>query len=497
MTDKVRDDTPLWLFADQLGPAVHGGEHAHREVLLVEATSALARRRYHRQKVHLVLSALRHADEDLGDRATLIKSDTYTDALERYGRPVLVHEPTSHAAERFVEKLKKQGLVADVLPTPTFALPRKDFQEWAGDRTRFRMEDFYRDQRRRFDVLMDGRDPVGGRWNYDEENRESPPKKQKTLGLPKPYQPREDDVDERVRHDLDAMDLDTVGVDGPRLFAVTPAEARRALDRFIEHRLPAFGRYEDAIMGEDWAMSHSLLSVPLNLGVLHPLDAVEAAEKAYRENGAPLAAVEGFIRQILGWREYMWHLYWQFGPKYTTKNAMGAHADLPAWWTDLDPEAVTAECLRHAIEGVRDRGWSHHIQRLMVLGNHALQRGYKPDVLTEWFATAYVDGFRWVMPTNVVGMSQHADGGLLATKPYASGGAYINKMSDHCSDCAYDPKKRLGDDACPFTAGYWNFVHRNRDMLAKNNRTQRVVANMDRLKDLDAVLEQEADRDRF
>ncbi|WP_286275827.1 cryptochrome/photolyase family protein [Mycobacterium antarcticum] len=476
---------------------MYGGEHAHREVLLVEATSALRKRRYHRQKLHLVLSALRHADQDLGDRTTLLQADTYTDALERFGRPVLVHQPTSFAAERFVNRLQEQGLVADVLPTPMFALPRKDFEHWAGNRQRFRMEDFYRDQRRRFNVLMDGSEPVGNRWNYDEDNREPPPKKQKTLGLPKPYQPREDEIDAQVRRDLDGMDLDTVGVDGPRLFAVTPDEAQRALKRFVEQRLPDFGRYEDAIMGEDWAMSHSLLSVPLNLGVLHPLDAVEAAEQAYRREEAPLAAVEGFIRQILGWREYMWHLYWHFGPEYTDNNALGATTELPQWWTDLDADAVTAECLRHALMGVRDRGWSHHIQRLMVLGNHALQRGYKPDDLTEWFATAYVDGFRWVMPTNVIGMSQHADGGRLATKPYASGGAYINKMSDHCGDCAYDPKKRLGDDACPFTAGYWNFVHHNRDMLAKNNRTQRVVANMDRLTDLDAVLEQEADRQQF
>ena len=359
------------------------------------------------------------------------------------------------------------------------------------------MEDFYRDQRRRFDVLMDGREPVGGRWNYDEDNREPPPKKQQTLGLPKPYQPREDDIDEHVRRDLDAMNLDTVGADGPRLFAVTPTEAQRALKRFIEDRLPTFGRYEDAIMGEDWAMSHSLLSVPLNLGVLHPLDAVEAAERAYHRREAPLAAVEGFIRQILGWREYMWHLYWHFGPSYTSHNELDATTKLPGWWTELDPDEVTAECLRHAIAGVRDRGWSHHIQRLMVLGNHALQRGYQPRQLTEWFATAYVDGFRWVMPTNVVGMSQHADGGLLATKPYAAGGAYINRMSDHCGDCAYDPKKRVGDDACPFTAGYWNFVHRHRDVLAKNNRTQRMVSSMDRLADLDAVLEQEAERHQF
>ena len=493
----TRDDTPLWLFADQLGPAVYGGEHAHREVLLVEATSALSKRPYHRQKLHLVLSALRHAERDLGDRATLLKADTYTDALERYGRPVLVHEPTSHAAEQFVHRLKKQNLVADVLPTPTFALPRAGFAEWAGNRTRFRMEDFYRDQRRRFDILMDGPDPVGRRWNYDEDNREPPPKKQATLGAPKPYQPREDEIDEQVRRDLDRMDLNTVGVDGPRLFAVTPAEAKRALTRFIDHRLPIFGRYEDAIMGQDWAMAHSLLSVPLNLGVLHPLDAVHAAEEAYRNDNAPLAAVEGFIRQILGWREYMWHLYWHFGPAYTRNNKLEARTELPDWWTNLDADNVTAECLKHALMGVRDRGWTHHIQRLMVLGNHALQRGYSPSQLTEWFATAYVDGFRWVMPTNVIGMSQHADGGKLATKPYASGGAYINKMSDHCTDCEYDPKKRLGDDACPFTAGYWAFVHRHRDLLAKNNRTQRSVSSMDRLKDLDAVLEQEKARTRF
>jgi deoxyribodipyrimidine photolyase-related protein len=497
VSTEVRDDTPLWLFADQLGPAVHGGEHAHREVLLIESTAALSKRRYHRQKLHLVLSALRHAHRDLGDRATLLQTDDYTDALERFDRPVLVHQPTSFAAERFVHRLQQQGLVADVLPNPTFALPRADFAQWAGNRTRFRMEDFYRDQRRRFDVLMNGPDPVGNRWNYDEENREPPPKKQDRLGVPEPYYPAEDDIDEQVRRDLDRMAFDTVGRDGRRLFAVTPAEAQDALTRFIDHRLPTFGRYEDAIMGDDWAMSHSLLSVPLNLGVLHPLDAVYAAEQAYREHGAPLAAVEGFIRQILGWREYMWHLYWHFGPEYLKNNALAAHTPLPDWWKDLDADTVTAECLRHALMGLRDRGWTHHIQRLMVLGNHALQRGYQPRELSDWFATAYVDGFRWVMPTNVIGMSQHADGGRLATKPYAAGGAYINKMSDHCGNCAYDPKKRLGDDACPFTAGYWSFVDRHRDRLARNNRTRRAVSSMERLKDLSAVLDQEKGRTRF
>ncbi len=493
----AHDDAPLWLFADQLGPEVYGGHHAHRPVLLVEATSALRRRRFHRQKLHLVLSALRHAAADLGDRATLIRADNYTQALREYGRPVLVHEPTSFAAADFVERLRREGLVADVLPTPTFALPRKDFRVWAGQRKRFRMEDFYREQRRRFDILMDGADPVGGQWNYDTENRESPPKGRSSLDVAAPYRPREDDIDVAVRRDLDAMGLDTIGKDGPRLFPVTPAEARRALTRFVGERLPLFGRYEDAMMGGDWAMAHSLLSVPLNLGVLHPLEAVHAAEQAYRRGAAPLAAAEGFIRQILGWREYMWHLYWHFGPDYLGNNRLDAHTPLPRWWAELDADAVSAECLKQAMAGVRDRGWAHHIQRLMVLGNHAVERGYRPRELSDWFATAFVDGFAWVMPTNVIGMSQHADGGLLATKPYASGGAYLNRMSDHCAHCRFDPRKRLGEDACPFTAGYWAFVHRHQDLLAANMRTARSVSAMRRLADLDAVLEQERLRDAF
>ncbi len=493
----AEQDTPLWLFADQLGRHFHGGEHEHRRILLVEASSALARRRFHRQKLHLILSALRHAKADLGERATLLRADTYTEALRGYGRPVLVHEPTSHAAERFVHRLRDAGLVADILPTPAFALSRAEFGHWAGERTRFRMEDFYRDQRRRFSVMMVGTDPVGGRWNFDADNRESPPKGVNTLEVPPPYRPAEDGIDAGVRRDLDGMGIDTVGADGPRLFAVTPTEAGEALSQFIGHRLALFGRYEDAILGADWAMAHSLLSVPLNLGLLHPLDVVHAAESAYRDGSAPLAATEGFIRQILGWREYIWQLYWHFGPDYLDSNHLGAHTPLPDWWTHLDADAVDAACLHDALAGVRDRGWAHHIQRLMVLGSHALQRGYQPRELNDWFSASFVDGFAWVMPANVIGMSQHADGGRMATKPYTSGGAYINKMSDHCRSCRFDPKKRLGPDACPFTAGYWAFVDRHQGLLSANMRTARAVSSMKRLADLPAVLEQERHRDTF
>lgn len=489
---------PLWLFADQLGPHIHSAEGHHgREVVLIESTAALRRRAGHRQKAHLLLSGMRHLADDLGERAHHLKADGYRDALVEFGRPVVVHEPTSWAAHDFVHRLQAEGLVEEVLPNPSFALPRSDFEQWAGNSSRFRLEMFYRDQRTRFDILMDGDQPMGGAWNYDHDNRKSPPK-MPTLGVPDPWWPEEDGIDEQVRADLDALDAPWSGVDGPRLFAVTAAEAQSALETFIDHRLADFGPYEDAMMGGDWSMSHSLLSVPLNLSLLHPLDAVHAAEAAAREGSVPLASAEGFIRQILGWREFVWHLYWHFGRDYRTgNNELNAHRPLPDWFRDLDAGAVTAKCLSDALGGVHDRGWVHHIPRLMVLGNHALQQGYDPDELTRWYTANFVDGYEWVMPVNVVGMSQHADGGKMATKPYSSGGAYINKMSDFCKDCEFDPRKRIGADACPFTAGYWAFTHRHRDRLAKNIRTRRAVASMERLSDLDAVLEQERHRDRF
>ncbi|HXV93578.1 MAG TPA: cryptochrome/photolyase family protein, partial [Pseudonocardia sp.] len=347
-------EPPLWVFADQLGPHVHGTEeHRHREVVLVESERALRRGRRHRQKLHLVLSGVRHLAAELGDRAVHLRTATYREALERLGRPVLVHEPTSHAAARFVARLRREGLVADVLPTPTFALPRAEFEAWAGERETFRMEDFYRAQRRRFDVLMEGGEPVGGRWNLDHDNREPPPKGAVTLDVPPPWHPPEDEIDEQVRADLDRMDLPTVGRDGPRLFAVTAAEARRALAHFVTHRLAHFGPHEDAVLTGDWAMAHSLLSVPLNLGLLHPLDVVAEAEAAHRAGDVPLASAEGFVRQVLGWREYMWQLYWRFGEDYLRRNALGAHTRLPGWWAELDAGAVTARCLRTALEGVR------------------------------------------------------------------------------------------------------------------------------------------------
>ncbi|GAA1106253.1 cryptochrome/photolyase family protein [Nocardiopsis metallicus] len=488
---------PLWLFGDQLGRHFHSaGGAPDRPILLIESELALRRRAYHRQKLHLVLAAMRGLADDLGDRVTLVRAATYREGLRRFGRRVDVHEPGSHAALALVERLRAEGMVGDVLPSPGFALGRSDFARWADARSGFRMEDFYRDQRRRFQILMepDG-EPTGGRWNFDKDNRQGPPRGAVTLGVPPPWHPRENGVDDQVRHDLDLLCQESgskvVGRDGPRLFAVGQAEAQRALRRFLDERLPTFGTHQDAMLGADWSMSHSLLSVPLNLGLLDPLAVVEAAELRYRQGRAPLAATEGFVRQVLGWREWTWHLYWHLGPDYARGNRLRARAALPAWWRELDPGQIRAQCLRKAMGGVRDRGYAHHIERLMVLGSHALQRGFRPDELSEWFAASFVDGFPWVMATNVIGMSQYADGGIVATKPYTSGGAYINRMSDHCGSCAFDPKVRLGPRACPFTAGYWAWMKRNEAELADNHRMRQPLAGMRRLPDLDAVIEQE------
>lgn len=496
------DGTPLWLFGDQLGRHFHATpENRGRDVLLIESEAALARRPFHRQKLHLVLSAMRHLAGELGDRVTLVRARTYREGLTRFGRPVVVHEPGSHAAERLVADLIEEGLVEAELPTPGFIRSRRDFAAWADGRGRLVMEDFYRDQRRRFAVLMepDG-DPVGGTWNLDRANREPPPRRA-ALGVPRAYRPREDDVDRGVRDDLDrllrARRIGPVGVDGPRLFAATHDEAGRALRRFLTTRLASFGPHQDAMLAGDWAMSHALLSAPLNLGLLDPLAVVRAAEARLRDGEAPLNSVEGFVRQILGWREWIWHLYWYLGPSYLDRNALDARTPLPDWWRRLDPSQVSARCLRTALAGVRDRAYAHHIQRLMVLGNFALQRGFAPGALTEWFATAFVDGHPWVMPANVIGMSQYADGGVAATKPYAAGGAYINAMSDYCRDCRYDPRVRLGPDACPFTAGYWAWLDRNATRLAGNRRMSRPLSGLRRLADREAVVEQERHRERY
>ncbi|MFJ3498395.1 cryptochrome/photolyase family protein [Streptomyces sp. NPDC086091] len=497
--------TPHWLFGDQLGPHFLGpgpdgadGPGRDAPVVMIEARSVFRRRRFHRAKAHLVLSAMRHRAAELGDRVRYVRAETYREGLAKAvgGGPVTVCHPTSRAALRFVESLDH----VTVLPPRGFLVAHEDFRRWADGRDgqRLLQEDFYRRVRRAHDLLMDGDSPAGGRWNHDHDNREPPPKGVRALDVPAPYRPREDAVDEEVRDDLDRWEKDDgisfVGRDGPRRFPASRREALAALRRFAEHRLAGFGAHEDAMLAGDPVLSHSLLSSSLNLGLLDPAECVELAEQAWRSGDAPVNSAEGFVRQIAGWREYVWHLYWYFGEEYRHRNALGHRAPLPDWFLELDADAVTARCLSTVLAQVRDTGWTHHIPRLMVLGSHALQQGWDPAAVTDWFHRCFVDGYDWVMLPNVVGMSQYADGGRMTTKPYTSGGAYIHRMSDLCGPCAYRPTDRTGEGACPFTAGYWAFLHRHRERLEGNPRMTRAVRGLDRLRDLDELLEERAER---
>jgi deoxyribodipyrimidine photolyase-related protein len=482
-------DTRRWCFADQLGP--HFLDHPDQPVVLIESRAVFERRRFHRRKAHLVLSALRHRAAELGDQAQFLQTRTYGEALERVDGRISVCQPTTWAADEFV----RSKPAIEVLPARGFCTDRADFEEWAKRQRTLLLENFYRDARRRFDLLMDGNQPAGGRWNFDAANREPAPKDATTLGVPAPWRPDEDDIDEQVRADLDRWERDGtvafVGRDGPREFPVTATEAQSALRVFLRDRLPHFGPHEDAMLSRDRFMAHSLLSAPMNLGLLDPLDCADAAEDAYRSGDAPLNSVEGYVRQLIGWRDYVWHVYWHFGPDYRRRNALEARTRLPHWFAELDADAVEARCLKDVLAQVRDHGWVHHIPRLMVLSNYALQRGWNPAAVADWFHRCFVDGYDWVMVANVVGMSQHADGGLMATKPYAAGGAYINRMSDYCGQCSYRPTERVGERACPFTAGYWSFLNRNKNFLEGNRRMAQPLAGLRRLTDLDDVVEQQ------
>ena len=492
---------PRFLTPDQLGPHFDDGG----PIIAVDNRAVFSRKRFHRQKAHIILSALYHRVAEWGERVEFHPSRTYREVLR--GRDIEVINPTSHGLRAMVAELQREGNV-HVLPSRGFVTTEEQFEAFASGKkpSQLLMETFYREVRRREGWLMVSHPdspgelvPEGGAYNFDQDNRLPPPKGATTLGLPEPLWPVEDEIDHWVRAELDGMaargEATFVGDDGPRLFAVTRAEALAALEDFLDNRLSDFGPYEDAAMQNDWSMTHSLLSVPLNLGLLDPREVIAQALQRYQSGLAPLNSVEGFIRQIAGWRDWVWHLYWHLGSDYVERsNYFDHHAALPEEFADLAPSLVQSQCVRSVLAEVKTRGWTHHINRLMVLGNHALQRGIDPKALNEWFVDAFVDGTPWVMPANVVGMSQHADGGVVATKPYLSGGAYLKKMTQYCADCPFRPDKRVGDDACPFTAGYWAFLHRNRALLAKNHRMFKPLAGLGRLTDLEEVVFQEANR---
>ena len=384
---------------------------------------------------------------------------------------------TSRSAVSAFEALRLAlPMPLDILPDTRFLCTQAEFNEWADGRRELRMEYFYREMRKRHNLLMeaDGK-PSGGRWNFDSDNRKAP-----VAGLSGPARIsfRKD------RITLDVLDLvrrrfpDGYGRLEPFHFAVTRRQALRELDHFITHILPGFGDHQDAMVAGEPYLNHSLLSAYINAGLLFPLEVCQKAEAAWRAGQAPLNAAEGFIRQILGWREYVRGLYWRFMPGYLKHNALSAHEPLPwFYWSGETRMACMKEAFRHTL----DHAYSHHIQRLMVTGNFALLAGLDPVAVHEWYLAVYADAYEWVEAPNTLGMALHADGGLLASKPYAASGNYIRRMSNYCAGCAYDPTISVGPNACPFNALYWNFLDKHRERLSQNVRLPYVYANWDRM----------------
>ncbi len=461
------------VLGDQLShrnPALQGAGR----VLLVESRAALGRLRYHRQRRHLVLSGMRHFAEELRDRG--VEVDYVKDAptlgphVRRHGN-VVCAEPNSEPSQRALRKLGIR-----LVPSTQFLTDPRDFADWAHGRRRLVMEDFYRRQRVRLQLLVDGEGrPEGGRWNFDRENRRPP--REGLHALP-PWLPEEDAIDAEVRADLDRMGLPEWGEDAPRAWPATAAEAHRALEDFVFHRLADFGPYQDAMAPGDPWLFHSRLSSSFNSWLLDPLDACRAAERAYRDGLAPLQSVEGFIRQVIGWREYVWGIYWLRVDSWRTDNALDAQRPLPdAFWTG----ETDANCLRTVVSDVRERAYAHHIQRLMVLGNLLLLLGVKPWDAVEWFQSGFIDGAEWVMAPNAGGMATWSDGGVMMTKPYAGSGNYIDRMSGYCGSCRFDPHQREGEDACPVTALYWDFIARHAPRFGDNRRMRGPLAGLRRM----------------
>ena len=372
-----------------------------------------------------------------------------------------------------------QGLPLEIREDRHFYGSVREFEAHARGRKALRMEYFYREMRKRHGVLMHGDEPEGGQWNFDADNREA-------FGAAGPgtVPPRAVFEPDALTREVIALVEKRFGTHPGRLdgfaWPVTRAQALVALQRFITERLPLFGRYQDAMWpGEPW-LYHAHLAAALNLKLLNPREVVDAAVAAYRAGAAPLAGVEGFVRQIVGWREYVRGIYWTRMPDYAELNALDAREDLPAWYWTGDTEMA---CLRDAITQTLQHGYAHHIQRLMVTGLYALMLGVQPQQVHAWYLAVYVDAVEWVELPNTLGMSQYADGGLMASKPYVATGKYIQRMSPHCQGCRYDPAQRTGEKACPFTTLYWDFLMRHEATLAGNPRMALQVKNVARLDD--------------
>jgi deoxyribodipyrimidine photolyase-related protein len=477
------------VLGDQLSPAVAALREADKDsdvVVMAEVTDEAAYVPHHPKKIALVFAAMRtfaaglQADGwrvaytrlDDPDNAGSIPGELLRRAEETGADKVIATRPGEW---RLIAALEETPLDVTLLEDDRFIASHAEFEGWAKGRKQLRMEYFYREMRRKTGLLMEGDSPAGGKWNFDHDNRK-PASDDLFRQGPLWFEP--DAVTAEVLDLVEARFGDNFGALRPFRYATDARGAEAALDHFIAHGLPQFGDYQDAMLAGDRFLHHALISAYLNIGLLDPLKVCRRVEAAWRDGRAPINAAEGFIRQILGWREFVRGIYFMEGPDYVSRNALRHRRELPALYWGAETDMA---CLSHAVRQTREDAYAHHIQRLMVTGNFALLAGVDPAQVHDWYLSVYIDAFEWVEAPNTLGMSQYADGGLLGSKPYVSSGAYIDRMSDYCGNCAYSVKAKTGEGACPFNLLYWQFLDRHRDRFENNPRMAMIYRTWDRM----------------
>ncbi len=481
----------IWVLGDHLTDRVGPlADQSIDRVLMIESTGIGQQRPYHPHRLMFVYSAMRHFRDRLRDAGYTVEYyqvESMADGLTQYfeqhpdDQLLAMRPPEYGTVDRLSEQVTAAGGEVTWVPDATFLVEPATFDDWMGDPP-YKHETFYRQVRQETGYLMADGDPVGGEWNYDDQNRETPP-----ADYQPPTRPQVDpdaitaDVIEFVTETFDGS-YDTTPYGGewadpaPFDWPVTRSGALAALDEFIAHRLPEFGVYQDAMVAGERTLNHSRLSPLLHVGLLHPQEVVERAIDAYEADQAPLNSVEGFVRQIIGWREFMRHVYRRRMPELANANQFEASEPVPeAFWTGETDMA----CLADVIDGVRKHGYAHHIERLMILANLATSARIDPAAFNRWFAAAFVDGFHWASTPNVIGMGTYASP-VLSSKPYVSSANYIDRMSDYCSTCPYDPDATTGEESCPFNALYWDFLDHNEETLRSNHRMGLMYSHVDR-----------------
>jgi deoxyribodipyrimidine photolyase-related protein len=454
--------------------ALKGANPGEDVIALVESARMTTGRNWHKERLFFLISSARHFAKSLeseGFTVEYVKAATTITGLNQIakkhnGLPITCTEPSSF---RQFEALKNHGV--NFVENDFFLTPRPLFSAWASDQKSYLMESFYRAQRIRLGILVEGNKPTGGAWNFDKENRLPPPKQ---YDGPPYLEHKRDEIDLEVAEEL--------GHTPTTNWATTRKGALAQLKNFIDNHFAEFGPLEDAMTTDNWALHHSLLSPYLNNGLLHASEVITEAIKAFNTGRIPIESAEGFIRQIIGWREYVNGMYWFLGPEYRENNQLNATRNLLPLF--IDSNKTQMNCIKETVTDIDNRAWVHHIPRLMLLSNLALVTGTNPQQFLDWMREVFIDATEWVMVPNVIGMGVHADGGKMMTKPYAAGGAYISRMSNYCKPCVYNPKLRVGETACPFTTLYWDFLDRHKETFVKNHRMSQQVFGLNRLSDL-------------